>query len=300
MNENEFILFDRLEKIRTTIAKYGEDNFYMAYSGGKDSVVLSKLLDMAVPNNNIPRIYADTGIELNLIRNFVLNQQLKDNRIIMLKPSTPIIQMLKNVGYPFKSKSHSEFVARYQKSGLLNSVKQYLGIREDKKPWSPQRSCPKCLEYQFKEDFNIKISDKCCDELKEKPVKKWVKLNGKKYGIVGIMASEGGRRVTAKCMVFKDKKSFILKNFQPLAPLTKEWENWFINEYNIEICKIYNEPYNFDRTGCKGCPFNTHLQRELDILEMYFPDERKQCEIIWKPVYEEYRRIGYRLKDKEK
>jgi hypothetical protein len=26
------------------------------------------------------------------------------------------------------------------------------------------------------------------------------------------------------------------------------------------------------------------------------PEEEKQCEIIWKPVYDEYRRIGYRLK----
>ena len=26
------------------------------------------------------------------------------------------------------------------------------------------------------------------------------------------------------------------------------------------------------------------------------PNERKQCEIIWKPIYDEYRRINYRLK----
>lgn len=45
--------------------------------------------------------------------------------------------------------------------------------------------------------------------------------------------------------------------------------------------------------------FNIHLQKELDVLEKYFPTERKQCEIIWKPVYDEYRRIGYRLKDNE-
>ena len=26
------------------------------------------------------------------------------------------------------------------------------------------------------------------------------------------------------------------------------------------------------------------------------PEEEKQCEFIWKPIYEEYRRIGFRLK----
>jgi 3'-phosphoadenosine 5'-phosphosulfate sulfotransferase (PAPS reductase)/FAD synthetase len=94
-------------------------------------------------------------------------------------------------------------------------------------------------------------------------------------------------------MAFKGNK---LKNFQPLVPVTKEWEDWFIKRYNVKICDIYGEPYNFTRTGCKGCPFAPDIQRQLDVLEKYFPNERKQCEIIWKPVYDEYRRIGYRLK----
>ena len=100
-------------------------------------------------------------------------------------------------------------------------------------------------------------------------------------------------RRSSKCLAFERGK---LKAFQPLVPVTKEWEEWFINEYQIEICDIYKPPYNFERTGCKGCPFAIELQQELDILEKHFPAERKQCEIIWKPVYDEYRRIGYRLK----
>lgn len=55
--------------------------------------------------------------------------------------------------------------------------------------------------------------------------------------------------------------------------------------------------------GIKYCErvidhFARYLQKELDTLGEYFPEERKQCEIIWKPVYDEYRRLGYRLKDK--
>lgn len=85
-----------------------------------------------------------------------------------------------------------------------------------------------------------------------------------------------------------------------MVPITKEWEDWFIEKYNVRICDIYKDPYNFSRTGCKGCPFNLKLQDALDTLEKYFPIERKQCEAIWKPVYQEYRRIGYRLKSEEK
>lgn len=299
MTDNEFLLHDRLTKIKSVIEEYGENNFYVAFSGGKDSTVLSHLLDMALPTNKIPRVYANTGIELNMIRDFVLELQKEDNRIVIIKPSVPIKKMLEAEGYPFKSKSHSEFVHRYQNSGKTLSVKQYLGERDDKEPW--QRSCPKSLKYQFTGENTLKISDKCCIRLKEDPVKRWSNENNKPYGIVGVMRAEGGRRRTAKCIVFTNKGKNLSK-FQPLVAITKDWEDWFIKEYNIRICDIYKEPYNFERTGCKGCPFVINLQEELDTLEKYLPSERKQCEIIWKPVYDEYRRLGYRLKkqtDKE-
>ena len=132
--------------------------------------------------------------------------------------------------------------------------------------------------------------------MKEDPIDGWAKENGKPYGINGLMREEGGRRKTAECTVFKGNK---LRFFQPLAKATQEWEEWFIKEYNIRLCKLYYEPYNFTRTGCKGCPFALNLERNLEVMERQMPNERKQCEIIWKPVYEEYRRIGYRLNKEE-
>lgn len=71
MISNEFILQDRIQKIRQIINKYGEENFYLSFSGGKDSTVLSHLVDMALPENKIPRVYANTGIEYRLILEFV-------------------------------------------------------------------------------------------------------------------------------------------------------------------------------------------------------------------------------------
>lgn len=68
---NEFLLQDRLQKIRQIIGKYGEENFYISFSGGKDSTVLSALIDLAIPGNKIPRVYANTGIEYRLILEFV-------------------------------------------------------------------------------------------------------------------------------------------------------------------------------------------------------------------------------------
>lgn len=298
MTDNEFLLQDRLQKIRQIINQYGEENFYLSFSGGKDSTVLSALLDMACPGNIIPRVYADTGIELNMIRAFVYEMKKTDDRIVIIKPSTPIKPMLEKKGYPFKSKGHSKMVERYKRIGRSKGVVQYLGERTDKEPWSSSNSCPKTLKYQFTPEFKMNISDKCCEELKEKPLNIWRKENNRPYSIVGIMKDEGGRRTSAVCLAFVGSKKKKLKSFQPMVPLTKGWEEWFISKYNIKICDIYKEPYNFPRTGCKGCPFASKLQHELDTLEKFFPNERKQCEAIWKPVYDEYRRIGYRLKKK--
>lgn len=251
---------------------------------------------MAVPGNAIPRVFADTGIELKMIRDFVNERQKTDSRVVVIKPSVSVKRSLEEYGYPFKSKGHSKLVDRYQRIGKCDSVKQYLGEREDKKPWSSAKSCPKKLKYQFKKDFPLRVSDNCCVKMKEEPLEKWQKENKKQYFIIGLMREEGGRRETANCLAFRNNK---LRAFQPMVSLTKEWEEWFIKEFDVQICDIYKPPYNFTRTGCKGCPFAIDIQKGLDTLGKFFPTERKQCEEIWKPVYEEYRRIGYRLKDKQ-
>lgn len=292
MTENEFILADRIAKIKSTIEKYGEENFYISFSGGKDSTVLSFLVDIALPGNKIPRVYANTGIEYKMILEFVEREKKREHpwELIVLKPSVPIKLMLEKEGYPFKSKEHAAVVASYQggnKDGKW--IKNYLEK-------TGRFALPERLRYQFTDECTLKISDKCCERLKEGPLREWQKNNKKPYSIVGIMRDEGGRRSRANCMAFIGNK---LQKFQPLALITKEWEDWFIKEYNIELSKIYYPPYNFTRTGCKGCPFNPNIQKDLDVLEQFFPQERKQCEIIWKPVYNEYRRIGYRLKPLE-
>lgn len=287
--DNEFLLQDRLQKIRQVISQYGEDNFYLSFSGGKDSSVLSALIDIALPNNKIPRVFSDTGIELNMIRDFILELQKTDDRIVVIEPSVPVKQMLERDGYPFKSKIHSHCVNLFQIGSDNKMILGYTGKRPE--TWH-SRTCPKILEYQFTDANKLRISDMCCVKMKEEPLIKWQKENNKSIAIIGTMKDEGGRRSKLNCIVMRGKK---ILRFQPLAPVTKAWEEWVISKYNIKICDIYKEPYNFPRTGCKGCPFALHLQEELDILAKFFPVEHKQCEAIWKPVYDEYRRLGYRL-----
>lgn len=294
--DNELLLFDRIEIIKTTNQNYDlEHSGYLSFSGGKDSTILHYLLDIALPNNQIPRVYIDTGIEYQMIRNFVLEMAKNDKRFIILQPKQNIRQTLEKYGYPFKSKQHSHNLMVYQHSGIGLSVKRYLGIIES----NTKFRCPKMLEYQFTKDFKIKCSDNCCRKMKKEPIHKWEKENHRTIAITGMRNSEGGERASIKGCILTDKNGK-LKRFHPLIKVDDRWEDWFIQTKNIQLCKLYGEPYNFKRTGCKGCPFSLDLQEQLEIMELYLPNERRQCEIIWKPIYEEYRRLNYRLKNVEK
>ncbi len=262
---------------------------YISFSGGKDSTVVHHLIDMALPNNQIPRVYFNTGIEYKAVFDYVKKLAANDKRIVIVNSGVNIKNMLNKVGYPFKSKEHSLYLSIFQNSGNTKTVNRYLNKGN-------RFECPERLKYQFASDFKIKVSNKCCFELKKKIAEKWSKENGKTITITGMRQGEGGLRGTLKgCAVFADDNCKELKKFHPLFPCDDNFVNEFIKQNNIELCELYYPPYNFKRTGCKGCPYSLDLQKQLDIMAIYLPAERKQCEMIWKPIYEEYRRIGYRL-----
>lgn len=128
--DNEFILIDRLDIIKKTIEKYEERNFYISFSGGKDSMVLHTLIDEALPNNKIPRVFINTGIEYTDMIKFVRQMAKQDDRIIIYNSNVHIKKMLEKYGYPFKSKEHAHKVATYQHSGCCKTVQIYVdGLR---------------------------------------------------------------------------------------------------------------------------------------------------------------------------
>lgn len=295
MTENELLLQDRITKIKSINELHNlEENSYLSFSGGRDSTILHYLLDEALPGNKIPRVYINTGIEYTMVLQFVRKLAAQDTRITIYNAGVNIKQMLEEKGYPFKSKEHAKLLLTYQNSGKMTTVRKYLGEQEGHT--CPKFMCPPKLRYQFTDEFKIKISHRCCNELKKKPAAKFAKESGRKIAITGMRQAEGGCRTFITCTAFEGD---ILKKFHPLAPLTDEWMSWYEREREIVLADLYYPPYNFQRTGCKGCPFAPELQQELDTMKYLLPAEAKQCEYIWGPVYQEYRRIGYRLRTEQ-
>lgn len=149
MEDFELLLYDRIEIIKQTIQKYGEENFYISFSGGKDSTVLHHLIDEAIPDNKIPRVFINTGIEYNEIRRFVEKLTENDCRFVIFNSGVNIKEMLNEKGYPFKSKEHSCKLSMFQKKGTeTKSVSKYINEKSF--------GCPDVLKYQFTDDFNLK------------------------------------------------------------------------------------------------------------------------------------------------
>lgn len=286
----ELLLYDRIEVIKTIIEKHGEENFYLSFSGGKDSTVLSHLLDMALPGNKIPRVFIDTGIEYLAIRSFVSELVNQDKRFLMIKPTRSIKAVLEKEGYPFKSKEHSHKVGLYQNGSRCASVLNY-------KEGKSMISCPKALQCQYEEGYGLHLSDSCCKRLKKEPAHKYERESGRTIAITAMRREEKGQRAHIGCVLTDSKGK--LRKFHPLAVVDDSFEEWLITREGIKLCKLYYPPYNFKRTGCKGCPFSLDLQDQLTTMATYLPAEREQCEMIWKPVYDEYRRLGYRLSEVE-
>lgn len=295
MTDHEFTEFDRKQKIQSVIRQYGEDAFYMSFSGGRDSTVLSAFMDICLPGNKIPRVFADTGIEMNEIVKFVKQKAAEDERIVIIKPSVKIKQALERDGYPFKSKEFSRNWLVFSRHGASRrTVSWYLS------DGSGRFGCPSMLRYMFTDEFrgktNFMISDKCCVNMKENPLSEYGRKTGR-APIMGLLAEEGGRRAKYTGCIYFDSHNKV-RTFSPFRPVSNDFLDYLIDKYNIKLCRLYYPPFNFKRTGCKGCPFAVDLQHNLDMLHKFFPAEERQAEAIWKPVYDEYRRIGYRLKPK--
>ena len=289
MNDNEFLLADRIAKIKAIDEQYNlKDNAYISFSGGKDSTILHYLIDEALPGNQIPRVFINTGIEYKATLKFVKEMAASDNRFVIWTVGKDIKKTLNKVGWPFKSKEHAQKLYEWKRGCRSKSHMRYF--RQLPNGFSP---CPHILMYQIQEDFDLNISHFCCHEFKKKPIKDYMRQSKRKITLTGMMRTEGGQRTTLNCIV-TDKDGF-LKKFHPMAVCSTEWEDWYIKSRSIKLSALYYPPFNFTRTGCIGCPFAKDIKQELETLSLLEPSEYKRAQWLWKTVYDEYRRIGYRL-----
>jgi len=133
----------------------------------------------------------------------------------------------------------------------------------------------------------FKVSNKCCEYLKERPCDAWAKENNS-APFLGLMASEGGQREEALvehgCNYFG--KSVIRS--APFAPFMRQDLLQLALDLNVPIPEIYGEiKQKYDgtlyttgaqRTGCSMCGFGIHMEKRPHRFDMLRERNEKEWE----------------------
>jgi len=164
---------------------------YIAFSGGKDSTVLTYLCDKWCDMMKYPKIkmvFNNTTNEYSEILDFV---KTKSERVIWLRPKITFAESLLINGYPLVSKEESQKIseARNTKSNKLRDIRMNGVIRTSKNTGKEYVSGKISEKWKYLVYEDIELTSKCCDILKKAPVAKFEKETGLS-AIIGTMAEE--------------------------------------------------------------------------------------------------------------
>lgn len=271
---------------------------YISFSGGKDSTVLLALVKLCeevytIPENGIPAVFSNTGIELGVTVDFV--RWCRENwypNIVMIRPEHSFDWCLKNYGKPMMSKVRAEFLNRWQKGARTDSIYMnfIVGITKTGHHASRTKIADKDC-HMLSDDFRIRSSAKCCTVLKKKPFLKYEKENGIKGYASGIRTDEGGARTLNVYARQKTQGNRICTTISgdiirkaPIIDWSDSDMDEFIEKYNVPLSDAYTK-YGFHRTGCIGCPFNRSAWFDLKYLHDHEPNRYKAAMHWLKDVY---------------
>lgn len=263
MSEEEFYLID----LKSKFAKINPKEYYLSYSGGKDSHFLYWFIKEYLHDTDIEIVGVNTYMEHHEIL-----QRIKNNCDRVLLPKIKPFEIKKKYGSPCFSKSQDFFIEYFQKGTTSPSIlSRFYGTS---KSW--HNVSKKAREYVLSGKAH-KISPKCCKFLKKEPFKLYEKETGKK-AILGIRSSESKMRMAQyKSCFTKDKK------FTPIHDLSDVLLDKIILKYNIEVPEVYKY---VSRTGCMGCPYGSYKDECEKELALISENQKKFVCEYFKESYE--------------
>jgi len=269
---------------------------YLAFSGGKDSMVLLSLIKQCeeaytIIPNSIPAVFSNTGIELDATEKFVkwVSENYYGN-VQIIRPDVSFSYVLEKEGKPIKSKFKSDLIQGYQKKYNDQTV-GYKGLMmTNEKSYTAKLKIGEKDLHIMSPLFDIKVSSKCCNYLKKKPFVKYQKEHDVLGYILGERMAEGGVRETSTHMRMKNGGKICTKTKGkytvklPIIDWSDDLITEYIEEYKVPLSEAY-EVYGLKRTGCIGCPFARDLKTNLKVLHDYEPNKYKATMFWLKDVY---------------
>ena len=155
-------------------AKINNEDYYLAYSGGKDSHFLLWFIKEYCKWDDILIVGVNTSFEIPEIRDRILK-----NSDVVLHPMMHRKDIKEKYGIPCFTKQQDEYIDRYQKGNRSQNTMRF--INGENPILNLNKNARKLL---FDGELH-KISRQCCIWNKEKPMEKWAKANNKK-AIIGV------------------------------------------------------------------------------------------------------------------
>lgn len=118
MNQAEFYL----EDLKSKFSKIDPNQYYLAYSGGRDSHFLLWFIRVYLHETRIPAVFNNTGMEIPEIRDRALA-----NCDVINKPTMKHFEIKEKYGIPLNTKKSDYFVYEYQK-------RRAQGIKDEDMP----------------------------------------------------------------------------------------------------------------------------------------------------------------------
>lgn len=253
MNAAEFYL----EDLKSKFSKIDPDQYYLAYSGGRDSHFLLWFIREYLHETRIPAVFNNTGMEIPEIR-----QRALANCDVVLKPAMKHFEIKEKYGIPLNTKQSDMYVWEYQhrrEKGISDEdmpgwVKYYAlrdvnGTENGRKtgliPFTAVNART-CL--YMRGGVLHKVSPFCCKYLKKIPGIMYRKETSRKP-ILGLMGMESLTRGKINTCFRKDGA------FRPIWDLTDTLQHEIEKEFEIPVPNIY---FYVHQTGCAGCPYGQH------------------------------------------
>lgn len=252
----------------------------LSYSGGRDSTALSHMMVEILGHKEIPHVMSNTRMEypetIKMMGVWYRRMRAQGVECVQVFPDQRPKELWPKIGVPLWSK---ELAYKYRQFARPTSTKI---PRHTPEPYHEA--------FRLAKSLNLKITEKCCDYLKKKPMKAWGDSRGIKGNFTGVRCSESRARRLAWITRGALYQSVTHGNrwiANPLAFWTEADVTNYLALHGIEV--LAPDTLN-GGSGCVTCMFGCSL-RALEKENNNMQDLKTRNPKMWKAALDDW---GYR------
>ena len=269
------------------------DSIQVSVSGGADSDCVVHLVCKYFPEyiDKVHFVFVNTGLEYDATKRHLDDLEKRYGITIDRIRGKSVVWSCKHHGFPILNKVKAHYIDMWQR----RTPKGYYLVFEANEPRMHFKFTERERELaRYLDEHKIRVSAKCCDVSKKKPLHAYNKEHSIDLEVTGERKAEGGQRAVAHKSCFEAKENKTDK-FMPLFWWSDEVKANFKESEGFRYSDCY-EVYGMKRTGCCGCPFGKNTAEELEIMIQYEPKLFHACMSVFGQAYELTDRFNCRKK----